>query len=115
MQDDKKFLLSTSPLTRGAITFCIVVGVVTLVYAFVSEPLRAWGSFLLSLFFFFTVSLGGVAFGGMQDVLGARWGRPIKRLHESFGRFCQLLCCCLCCFLFALSLALRRPIRFTSG
>lgn len=91
MQDEnayRKFLLNTSPLTSGAIAFCVVIGVVTLIYAFAAgEPLRAWGSFLLSLFFFFTVALGGVAFGGMQDVLGARWGRPIKRLHEAFAAF----------------------------
>ena len=85
--DYKKFLLRTSSLTSGAITFLILIGAVTLIYAFISEPLRAWGSFLLSLFFFFTLSLGGVAFGGMQDVLGAKWGRPIKRMHEAFGAF----------------------------
>ena len=88
MQNEyEKFLLRTSSLTSGAITFLVLVGVVTLIYAFMFEPLRAWGSFLLSLFFFFTLALGGVAFGGMQDVLGARWGRPIKRLHEAFGAF----------------------------
>ena len=75
MQNEyEKFLLRASSLTSGAITFLLLIGVVTLIYAFISEPLRAWGSFLLSLFFFFTLALGGVAFGGMQDVLGARCG-----------------------------------------
>lgn len=88
---NRDFFLRPSSLTQGAITFCLVVGAVTLIYAFAfAEPLRAWGAFLLSLFFFFTVALGGVAFAGMQDVLGALWGRPIKRLHESFAAFLPL-------------------------
>lgn len=80
-----------SMITKGVITFCLLVGIIALVYAFVfADPLRAWGSFLVSLFFFFTLALGGVALTAMQDVIGARWGRPIKRLHESFASFLPL-------------------------
>jgi len=51
------------------------------------EQVRTWGSFILNLWFFFALAIGGVAFSAMQDVIGAKWGRPIIRLHESFGAF----------------------------
>lgn len=80
--------LNPSPLTKGTIIFCLSVGIITFIYAFIfADPLRAWGSFLVSLFFFFTLALGGVALTAMQDVIGAHWGRPIKRLHEAFASF----------------------------
>ena len=88
----KRYFLPITPIVKGAIVFCLLVGVTSLVYAYVSgDALRAWGSILASIFFFFTVALGGAAFGGMQDVIGALWGRPIKRLHESFASFLPLV------------------------
>src|SRR5690606_14730687 len=33
------------------------------------------------------LAMGGIAFGMMQDVVGALWGRPIKRIHDAFGAF----------------------------
>ena len=48
---------------------------------------RTWGSFLFNLLFFFSLALGGSAFGNMQDLIGALWARPIKRVHESFAAF----------------------------
>lgn len=82
-----QFYLKDSATARGGVTFCFVVGGLAFGYGLYADPLRAWGSFLFNLFFFFSLSLGGVAFGSMQDVVGAQWGRPIKRLHEAFGSF----------------------------
>ena len=81
------FFLELSNAGKGGILLGIVIGVVVFGIGLFVEPTRTWGSLLFNLMFFFSLALGGVAFGNMQDIVGATWGRPIKRLHESFGAF----------------------------
>ena len=84
----KSFYLATSSTARGGVIFCILVGLVSFFASvFLGEATRAWGALLFNVFFFFAIALGGIAFAGMQDVIGAKWGRPIIRLHESFASF----------------------------
>jgi len=88
-RERQDFHLAPSSTLRGGLIFCIVIGVVTFIAGmFVADaPTRTWGSFIFNLFFFFSIALGGSAFAGMQDVIDAKWGRPIMRLHESFASF----------------------------
>lgn len=82
------FYFNLGTTARGGIVFCILMGLITfMIGLFSGDPVRAWGSFLFNLFFFFCISLGGIAFSAMQDVIGAKWGRPIMRLHEAFASF----------------------------
>lgn len=82
------FFLSPSSTARGGLILCILLGIVAFIGGMYSgEATRTWGSFLFNMFFFFSIGVGGVAFSGMQDVIGATWGRPIMRLHESFASF----------------------------
>ncbi|MEY4632607.1 MAG: hypothetical protein RIQ81_2727 [Pseudomonadota bacterium] len=80
--------LKPSANLRGAITFCLAVGLLTIAAGFyLGMKERIWGSLLLNTFFFFAIALGGSAFAAMQDVIGATWGRPVMRLHEAFSSF----------------------------
>jgi hypothetical protein len=84
----QSFFLAPSSTARGGLIFCILVGIVAFVGGMYSgADTRTWGAFLFNLFFFFTIAVGGSAFSGMQDIIGATWGRPIMRLHESFATF----------------------------
>lgn len=85
----QSFLLAPSSTVRGGLIFCVLVGVVTFVagLAVADAATRTWGSFLFNCFWFFSIALGGIAFAGMQDVISAKWGRPVMRLHESFASF----------------------------
>lgn len=84
----QSFYLNPSDLLKGGIALCLVIGVVTFGIGMTSgQQLRTWGSVIFNLFFFFSLAVGGMAFGSMQDLIGATWGRPVKRLHESFGSF----------------------------
>src|SRR5690606_4594093 len=75
-------------IARGGLYLCIVLGFVTFAAGLATgEGTRTWASLLFNLFLFFTLALGGSAFAGMQDVIGAVWGRPIIRLHEAFASF----------------------------
>jgi hypothetical protein len=84
----QNFFIKASNSVRGGVVFCIVIGLVALVAAVASGQWnRIWGAFLFNLFFFFALALGGSAFSAMQDIIGAKWGRPVMRLHESFSSF----------------------------
>jgi len=83
-----RFFLTPSSTMRGGIGLCLVVGVIGVGLGAAMEPSsRVWGALLFNLFFFFALALGGLAFGKMQDIVNAVWGRPIRRLHEGFGAF----------------------------
>ena len=83
-----KLFFTSTPFQRGALIFCILLGAATFIAGHLSgQQNRTWGSFLFNLMYFFSFALGGVAFGNMQDIINATWGRPIKRLHESFSSF----------------------------
>lgn len=87
----QSFFLTPNATARGGIYFCTLVGLIVFVMGLVgaegANATRTWGSFLFNLLFFFAIALGGSAFAAMQDVIGATWGRPIMRLHESFASF----------------------------
>lgn len=100
-----QFFLKMSPIMRGGIILAIVLGIATLIGGFASqEQTRTWGSILFNLMFFFSLALGGVAFGSMQDVIGAVWGRPIKRIHESFGSFLPIASSAIIIFIICIKL-----------
>ncbi len=47
----------------------------------------AWGAFLVGVFYTLAISQGGVLFSVVQTATWGRWGRPFKRIAESFGFF----------------------------
>lgn len=84
----QNFYLTPNSQSRGAITLLVLIGLITLGFG-LSQGLntRVWGAILFNTFFFFALGLGGSAFAAMQDVIGAKWGRPVMRIHESFSSF----------------------------
>lgn len=92
---------------RGGLIFCVLMGVIAFIGGMAGgEATRTWGSFLFNLFYFFAISLGGIAFAGMQDVIGAKWGRPMMRLHESFASFLPVAAVSFLVFFLAIKLNL---------
>lgn len=84
----ESFYLAPSETARGAVVFCILAGVIALALGmYYGYQTRVWGAILFNTFFFFALALGGSAFSAMQDVIGAKWGRPVMRIHESFTSF----------------------------
>ncbi|HHO49755.1 MAG TPA: hypothetical protein ENK18_02520 [Deltaproteobacteria bacterium] len=68
----------------------IIVGVVSFLFglfALGDGGAYAWGAFLVGLVYTLAIAQGGVMFSVLMTGTWARWGRPVKRIAESFGFF----------------------------
>jgi len=65
----------------------IGLGVLSLGYGLASQTERTLGVFLVCLVYFMGVAQGGVMFSVIQTATLGRWGRPFKRIGESFASF----------------------------
>ena len=84
----QSYYMPANPLTRGAVAFLVLIGLVTFGVGMLEGLYsRVWGALLFNTFFFFMISLGGSVLPAIQDVLGAKWARPIIRLAESYTSF----------------------------
>lgn len=88
-QNRQSLFLKPSGSVKALMWVLLAIGVATIAYGFSMEALRVrtWGAILLSNFFFFSLALGGVVFGLIQELVGAHWGRPIRRIPEGFGKY----------------------------
>ncbi|MFK7930552.1 MAG: hypothetical protein AB8H79_20360, partial [Myxococcota bacterium] len=75
------------PVIAGS-ALAIVVGLGAFGYAAGTGQWNwAWGAFLVGLVFTMGLGMGGVMFAAILSLTKAHWGRPLKRVAESFGLF----------------------------
>lgn len=66
----------------------IAAGVLGMLYGFfVAGPAWTWGAILVALFYVMSIAQGGVMFSVILTGTWGRWGRPLKRVAETFGFF----------------------------
>ncbi len=83
-----QFYLKGRPLVVGLVVASLLIGAGLLGFSFTKfEGRTVWGAFLFNLYFFFCLGLGGMAMSATQDVIGAIWARPVRRIWEGFGAF----------------------------
>ena len=79
----------TLPASVNAVSLALVaLGVVaflTGMFAIGDHGAVAWGSFLVGALYTFAIAQGGVMFSVIQTGTWGRWGRPVKRIAETFG------------------------------
>lgn len=51
------------------------------------DPLRAWQAYLVNFLFWSGIGQAGLVFAGIQEMTGAKWGRPIRRIAEGMAAF----------------------------
>lgn len=62
---------------------CMVIGLATFVYGFVSDPQRAWANYLLSNFYFLSLAIGGAFFLALQSITQSGWSSGFRRIPEA--------------------------------
>ena len=70
------------------ISFVLIgVGVLAMIYGFVSDAHRTWASLLVNNFFFLAIALAGIFFVAIQYVSNAGWSVAIKRVPEAMSTY----------------------------
>jgi hypothetical protein len=63
----------------------ITLGVVTLIYGFISHPERMWANILLNNYFFLQLAIGAAFFLALQYITQSGWSAMFKRIPESMS------------------------------
>ncbi len=72
---------------RLSSSIMIIVGVISLVIAFVTDPHHAWTNLLFNNYFFLGISIFAVVFIALQYVSEAGWSIVFKRIPEAIMSF----------------------------
>lgn len=87
-KDKELLFLKAPPAIRLLSLVGIGLGLAAAAFGFFTgQGPRVWGALLFNVYFFFCLGFGAMAFSAMQDVIGATWARPIRRIQEAFGAF----------------------------
>lgn len=86
--DPGKFEVSSRLKTVASIF--AFVGLVGFILALINDPKRAWLAYLIPLFYFTSLALGGLFFAALQHVAKAGWSVNIRRVTESLSSFLPL-------------------------
>lgn len=65
----------------------IFIGVIALAFGFFKNPERTWHAYLVGLFYFVSLSLGGLFFTSIQHVAKAGWSATVRRIAEAMTSF----------------------------
>jgi len=78
----------------------MLLGVVGLGYGFgVAGQAWTWGAILVALVYLLALTQGGIMYAVIMTLTKAHWGRPLKRIAESFGLFIPVVYAFLLLFL----------------
>lgn len=76
----------TMPATvRNASFALMALGVAAAAYAFLNDPTRAGGAFIVNFMYWAGIAQGGMMLAVALVIVKGRWGRPLKRMCEAFG------------------------------
>ncbi|MDR3608071.1 MAG: molybdopterin oxidoreductase [Oligoflexia bacterium] len=72
---------------KGALVVMAVLGLAAFAGGLATDAKRAWASFLMNHFYFFSLALGGMFFAAIQWLTGAMWSAPLRRVSEAFTSY----------------------------
>lgn len=89
------------PSTVNLVSLVMIgLGVFGLIYGFaVAGAIWTWGAFLVALFYVLALAQGGLMFAVILSGTWGRWGRPLKRIGETFAFFMPVVLVLLLVFL----------------
>src|SRR3989304_1162904 len=72
---------------RNLLVFFVLIGAGAFFAAIVSDPQRAWYSFLLNYFYFLCLSLAGLFFTALQHATRSTWSVTVRRVAEGVAAY----------------------------
>jgi hypothetical protein len=81
--------------TRNFTLALIAVGVIAIIFGFMSDPVRTWASLLHNAFYFTAIALCGVFFVALQYVSEAGWAVGFIRVPQAMSGFLKYGCAIL--------------------
>lgn len=87
VEERNKDLLAKTPSTvpagaKSALIAGSVLGVVGLAWGFATHDPIMWAAVLINFMLLAGITVGGPVFAAILSIVGAQWGRPVKRLAE---------------------------------
>jgi hypothetical protein len=86
---DKKLTLS-----RGFSYFCLVlviIGLITLIAGFISDPVKTWANYLMNNYYFLTLAIGATFYGALQYITQSGWSSGFIRVPQAMGNFIPVI------------------------
>jgi len=74
----------------GLFGILFVLGLAFFVGGLYVDSQRAWISYLVGYFYFFSLAIGGLFFASIQWITSSMWSAPIRRIAESFTYYLPL-------------------------
>ena len=84
---EKPNQLKVGSRLKTASAVFMFVGLVSLAFTLFSDQSRAWHAYLIGLFYFTSLALGGLFFTAIQHVTNAGWSVNVRRIMESLTAF----------------------------
>lgn len=88
-------MFTLSSKARNIIFALIGIGVIALIYGFVTNPVRAWASLLHNAFYFNAIALCGLFFVAVQYIAQAGWSAGFIRVPQAMSGFLKYGCLAL--------------------
>lgn len=82
---DQKFELNKN--NRMLPIAMMAIGLLSIVYGFMSDPHRAWASLLINNFYFNAIALAGIFFVAVQMIAQSGWSAGLLRVPEAMAGF----------------------------
>ncbi len=86
---DKK--LTISPAFKYITYGMIGVGIITLIFGFIYDPVKTWANYLVNNYYFLAVVVGATFFGSLQYITQSGWSAGFVRIPQAIGNFYPVL------------------------
>lgn len=80
-----------SPTFKGVMYALLAIGVLTFLVVLMKAPERAWTAYLVALFYFGSLGLGGLFFVSINHIAHAGWSVTIRRYAEAMTSFIPVI------------------------
>jgi hypothetical protein len=83
MNLQEKEQVHLTPTLRNICIALIIIGVISFVYGFITQPTRTWANYLLANYYFLALAIGAAFFYAIQYITQSGWSSGFKRIPEA--------------------------------